>query len=89
MTYSEDFKKALLSKPHVILGKNGITDQFITHIKNLIKKQKIIKIKVLKSALQESNIDEIANEVSNATDSFLLDVRGNKIILSQNPIKKK
>ncbi len=89
MDFQKDFQKVLLSKPHVILGKKGITDEFIKHVLKLLKKYKIIKIKVLKSIAYNSNIKEIANQISKETNSYLIDVRGKKFILSKYPIKKK
>ncbi len=89
MPYTEDFKKVLLTEPHAILGKNGISDDFITHITKLLKRYKIIKIKALKSIASKSNIKVIANQISEATQSFLLDVRGKTFIISKEKINKK
>ena len=89
MVYSEDFKRVLLSEPHVILGKKGITDEFISHINKLLKRYKIIKIKALKTVANKSNIKEIAKSVADATESYLLDVRGLKFIISKNKMKRK
>ena len=89
MGYQEEFKKVLLSQPHCILGKKGITDDFINHAAKLLKRYKIIKIKVLKSAVYNSNVKEIATQISKATNSYLLDVRGKKFIISKYQIKKK
>ena len=89
MTDQEDFKKALLAKPHIILGKGGITEEFVAHTVKLLKKNKIIKIKALKSATQNLDIDELANQLCIATDSHLLDVRGKIFIISKHPINKK
>ena len=88
MNYPKEFKKVLLAKSHAILGKNGVTNEYINHISKLLKKYKIIKIKALKSIATKSNIKELAEQIKNATSSYLLDVRGFKIILSQYPIKK-
>jgi len=89
MVYSEDFKRVLLSEPHVILGKKGITDEFISHINKLLKRYKIIKIKALKTVANKSNIKEIAKSVADATESYLLDVRGLKFIISKDKMKRK
>lgn len=88
MPYSEDFKRALLSEPHAILGKNRINDEFIKHIFKLLKRYKIIKIKVLKSAVHDTSIKTLAEELATATNSFLLDVRGKTFILSSTDINK-
>ena len=87
MDYHKEFKKTLLSHPHCILGKNGITKNFIAHVKKLLKRYKVIKIKALKTVATTSNIKELAHEIAVLTNSFLLDVRGKMFILSLNPIK--
>ncbi|KKN11653.1 hypothetical protein LCGC14_1024430, partial [marine sediment metagenome] len=53
----------------------------------LLKRNKIIKIKALKSGVR-SNINELAYEVSRLTSSHLVDVRGRIFILSLYNIKK-
>ena len=88
MVYQKKFKTVLLSQPHCTLGKRGITDEFITHVNQLLKKYKIVKIKALKSIANKNNIREIANQISNLTNSYLLDVRGKIFIISKNPIKR-
>lgn len=88
MGYTEDFKKMLKSKPHCILGKRGITNEFINHVITILKRFKIIKVKVLKSVANKNNIREIANQVARLTNSHLLDVRGKIFIISIKPIKK-
>ena len=49
MDYQKEFKKALLSRPHSILGKRGISNEFIKHVMKLLKRYKVIKIKALKT----------------------------------------
>jgi len=84
-----DYKSVLLGDPHAILGKKGITEEFVTHVKSLIKRYKIIKIKALKSVATKSNIKQIAAEISEKTGFYLLDTRGKTFILSKNKINKK
>ena len=88
MGYNEDFKKVMLGEPHVILGKKGITEEYINHILKLLKRYKIIKIKALKSVANNSNIKTLAYETSKLTNSYLLDVRGKIFVLSLYIIKK-
>jgi RNA-binding protein len=83
MDYQNEYKRALISQPHCILGKKGISEEFITHVSKLLKKYKIIKIKVLKSAISQSNIKDLAKQISNETNSHLIDVRGRMVILSK------
>ncbi|MFW9973037.1 MAG: YhbY family RNA-binding protein [Candidatus Odinarchaeota archaeon] len=88
MINQKDFKKALLSQPHCILGKHGISDEFIKHVAKLLKKYKMIKVKALKSVATKSNIEELARKISKLTNSYLIDVRGKIFILSLYGIKK-
>ncbi|MFX1312880.1 MAG: YhbY family RNA-binding protein [Promethearchaeota archaeon] len=88
MDYQKEFKKALLSKPHCILGKKGITDEFIDHVIKLLKRYKIIKIKALKSVTTKTKIKKLANQISQLTKSYVVDIRGKVFILSLYDIKK-
>ncbi len=88
MDYQKEFKKTLISQPHCILGKNGVSNKFIDHVLLLLKRYKIIKVKALKTAANKSNIKELANEVSRLTNSHLVDVRGRIFILSLKKFEK-
>ena len=88
MSHQNEFKKALLSPPHATLGKKGITEEYIIHLEKLLKKYKIIKIKMLKSIATKTNIRSIAEQISNSTNSYLLDIRGKTIIISKKKISK-
>ena len=83
MDYQDEYKRALISPPHCNLGKKGISEEFITHVSKLLKKYKVIKIKVLKSAISKSNIKDLAKQISNETNSYIIDVRGRTLILSK------
>jgi RNA-binding protein YhbY len=89
MRNSEEFIKILKAKPNCLLGKNGITKEFLNHIDQLLKRYKTIKIKVLKSGASLSSINDIANQISKATESYILDTRGKTIIISKQNLSKK
>ena len=89
MSYQNEFKKVLLSSPHATLGKKGLTDEFLTHVQQLLKRYKTIKIKVLKSIATKSNINSFANQISQETNSYVVDVRGKMIVISVYELKKK
>lgn len=89
MDFQKEFQRVMLSKPHCTLGKNGITHEIINHIIILLKKNKVVKIKALKSIANKNNINQIADQVANMTNSYLLDVRGRIFVISKNPINKK
>ncbi|MFX0005151.1 MAG: YhbY family RNA-binding protein [Promethearchaeota archaeon] len=86
MSYQKEFKQALLSQPHCILGKHGVSDEFVKHVTNLLKRYKIIKVKALKSVATKTNIKELAQKISKLTNSYLIDIRGRIFILSLNKI---
>ena len=88
MVYQKEFQKVLISSPHCTLGKSGITDEFLNHVKQLLKSNKLLKIKALKTVANKTNIKEIANQIAELTNTYLLDVRGKIFILSKYPIKK-
>ena len=69
-------------KPTIWIGKNGITEEAVKEVSNQLDKNQLAKIKVLKSALKSDNaIDSLARELTEKTDSTLIDVRGNNLIL--------
>ena len=82
MDYEKEFKKVLLSQPHCILGKSGITTEFISNVAKLLKRYKVIKIKALKTIATKLNIKDLAIEISQLTNSYILDIRGRVFILS-------
>ncbi len=88
MSYQKEFKQALLSQPHCILGKHGVSDEFVNHVASLLKRYKIIKVKALKSVATKKNIKELAQRISKLTNSYLVDIRGKIFILSLYKIKK-
>ncbi|MFX1239225.1 MAG: YhbY family RNA-binding protein [Promethearchaeota archaeon] len=89
MGYQDNFKKVLLGESHIILGKNGATSEVVEYVSRLLKRYKIIKIKALRSIANKYDIKEIASQVTNKTDSYLLDLRGKTFLISQNPPIKK
>jgi len=88
MSYQKEFKKTLLSQPHCILGKYGVSDEFISHVTKLLKRYKIIKVKALKAIATKSNIEELAQKIAKLTNSYLIDIRGKIFILSLYDIEK-
>ena len=83
MDYQDEYKRALLSPPHCNLGKKGISEEFVTHVSKLLKKYKIVKIKVLKSAITKSNVKDLAEQISKETNSHLIEIRGRTVIITK------
>ncbi len=67
--------------PTLWVGKDGLTSQVLVEVEKQLNKQKMIKIRILRAALQEDSAQKIANRVAQQTNSALVEVRGHVIIL--------
>ncbi len=67
--------------PILNIGKNGITDTLIEELNKQIKANRLVKVKVLKSAEEGKDLKTIADELAEATRSTLIDVRGRTVVL--------
>ncbi|TXT54270.1 MAG: CRS1 / YhbY (CRM) domain protein [Promethearchaeota archaeon] len=76
-------KEVLLNPPSVILGKKGITHDFLDHLRKILKREKMVKVKALKSAVVGTKIDALAQEIAQRTNTSLIDLRGRTFILSK------
>ena len=61
------------------MGKNGVTDNFIDQIDDVLEKRELLKISVLQNCLEDK--EDIAKTVSEATNSNVVSIIGNTIIL--------
>ena len=67
----------------VQIGKQGITPTLITEIKNQLKTRKIIKIKLLQSALENKTKKELAKELAHLTSAELIHQVGFVVVLAR------
>jgi len=74
-------KQAKALQAIVRIGKNGITDNLIEEIKKIIKLRKLVKVKFLPSFSDEQDRHEAAKEIAEKTESLLVQVIGNNIVL--------
>jgi len=74
-------KEMTEEKPTVWIGKNGITQGIIDDISRKLKKDQIVKIRILRSGLKSGSCEKLAEEVSRLTESTLIETRGHTIIL--------
>ncbi len=74
-----------LLSPKIIIGKNGVTAHTFTLISAALKRERLIKIKVLKTFLDESGTDRkaLARELAERTGSVLVDQVGFMIVLTK------
>ena len=68
-------------KPVLNIGKSGVTDQVINEIKEQMKGESSIKIRILRNAPLSAS--ESAKEVASRTGFGVADVRGRTAILSR------
>jgi RNA-binding protein len=67
--------------PILNIGKNGVTDTLIEELSKQIKANRLVKVRVLKSAEEEKDLKAIAEEIATATRSTLIEVRGRTVVL--------
>ena len=63
------------------IGKNGVTPSLIEEIRRQLKDNKLIKVKLLKSAVEAMPREELAKELAEKTGSELIEVKGNTVVL--------
>lgn len=61
------------------VGKNGVTDNFIEQIDDVLEKRELIKVSVLQNCLEDKDV--IAEEISRNTESNIVSIIGNTIII--------
>ncbi|MCY3411419.1 MAG: YhbY family RNA-binding protein [Candidatus Heimdallarchaeota archaeon] len=76
----EIFKQVLHGKPHIHVGRSGISDALIFQIHNHFKKKKIIKIKFLKIK-DKDEIEFYSKLLANKAKAKILDIRGSTCII--------
>jgi len=75
-------------KPTVWIGKEGLTAQSMSEIAKQLGVREIIKVKILKTALQEEEAKIVAAQVAEQTESELVDVRGHTFLLFKRKKKQ-
>jgi RNA-binding protein len=70
-------------KPTIWVGKDGYTPQLSGEIENQLLKSKMVKVRILPSALQTDNAKTIATKAAEEAGAALVEVRGHVFILYQ------
>ena len=76
-------------KPTVWIGKDGIMPRITNEIANQLDKKETVKIKVLKSALENEEAKNIAINIAQETGAKLIDVLGHTFVLYKPKKKEK
>ncbi len=79
----EKICERVTGKIDVQLGKSGITEAFLREVESRLKKQGVVKIRVLKSFRRvfNVNIERVAEEIAEKTNSSVYEIRGFTFIL--------
>jgi RNA-binding protein len=67
--------------PILNIGKNGVTDTLVEELNKQIKANRLVKVRVLKSAEEGKDLKAIAEEIAAATRSTVIEVRGRTVVL--------
>lgn len=68
-------------KPTVWIGKNSVSQELLKEIEKQLEKREMVKIKILKSALQRDEAKGIASKIAEQTGAALVEVRGHTFML--------
>ena len=82
-------KNSLCHQPPTMwIGKEGSTIRVINEIKKQLDAREMIKIRILKTALEEEKAKDIGKKIAEKTDSELVEVRGHTLLLFKKKKKK-
>ncbi len=63
------------------MGKEGASEEITQHIVNQLKTRHLVKVKIQKSALEDTKTANLAEQVAASTSSTLVDVMGHTFTL--------
>jgi len=75
-------KRALRNEnPTILIGKSGVSSESVKEIERQLEKNKMVKVRVLRTALLNEDTKQIARRLSEQTGSNLVEVRGHTFML--------
>jgi RNA-binding protein len=85
-TFEKNRTKRLKTKSRVIeptiwIGKEGLSQELVQHIENQLRVRELVKLKLQKSFLTNSETDSVAEKIAASTGSTLVDVMGHTFTL--------
>lgn len=69
--------------PSLIIGKNGLNEGSIKIIKNLIRQNPVVKIRILPNFIEDKNKNTVAKEIAEKTNTKLVELKGFTILLAR------
>ncbi|MFX1563534.1 MAG: YhbY family RNA-binding protein [Promethearchaeota archaeon] len=70
-------------KPSIRIGKGGVDAGLVAEVKRLLKKKRIIKVRVLRSALAANEVDKLVAELAAQTSCEVCGRRGLVFVLAR------
>ncbi len=67
--------------PTVRIGKEGASREIIMEIERQLKKNKMVKVKILKAGLAEDGTKQTALDIAAQTKSSIVEIRGHTFML--------
>lgn len=85
LSEKEKLNEVKSNSAQVIIGKSGLSENIIAVISKQLKKDKIVKIKILKTApdLKELGRKEYAREIADRLNAKLIEIRGFNIVIKK------
>ena len=68
-------------KPTVYVGKEGITETVVFELVKQLRKNKLVKVKLLASV--EEDKEEVAQQLARDSGSTLIEIRGRTVVLAK------
>lgn len=66
---------------HLQVGKAGLSEGFVEEVDRQLACDDLVKVRVLRSAATEQGPTATGEELADRTDSHLVEVRGNTVVL--------
>ncbi len=67
--------------PTIWVGKEGLTPQLVVQVENQLQRAKMVKIRILRTALATDTANAIATRTAEQVGAALVEVRGHVFIL--------
>jgi RNA-binding protein len=67
--------------PTIWVGKEGLTPQVLEQVENQLQRTKMVKVRILRSALTTETAKSIATKTAERAEASLVEVRGHVFIL--------
>lgn len=70
-------------KPRVHIGKGGVDERLVEEVRRQLKRQPLIKVRVLPAALRASPFDDLVRNLATQTGAIVYGRRGFVVVLGR------